>query len=181
MKIYTKTGDKGKTSLLTGIRVSKNHPAIEAYGTVDELIAFLGLVRDSIENQEVRDSMVSAQDNLMVCAAMLSAGDGGNNLNIPKLSDDAIVWLEKAIDRMEEELPVLKKFIIPGGNHTVSLIHVARTICRRAERRVISLSNVPEEIIMYLNRLSDYLFVLARHVSHRLGVREITWQPDLDK
>jgi len=181
MKIYTKTGDKGETSLLTGKRVSKDHPSIEAYGTVDELIAFTAMVRDLIDMQDIKNNLGTIQGDLMVCSAMLASENESNNYDIPKLSEKAIVWLEKEIDKMEAELPVLKRFIIPGGHPAVSMIHVARTVCRRAERRVSSLRGIPEMIIKYLNRLSDYLFVLSRYISHCLGVREITWQPNLDK
>ncbi len=184
MKIYTKTGDKGLTALLGGERVSKTHLRIEAYGTVDELVAMVGVIRDHIQIQAIIDDLVFIQDQLMVCASILATDDDHNETNTMKLSEEAIVWLEKNIDAMDDKLPPLKRFLLPGGHPAVSFTHLARTICRRAERRIISLSEsivIPGIIIQYFNRLSDYLFVLSRYISHELKVREITWQPKLDK
>ena len=183
MKIYTRTGDTGTTSLIGGKRVSKNHKRIEAYGTLDELIAYIGLVRDHLSNQKIMEDLIAVQDQLMICAAILAADCDDCKVNIPKLAEKAIVWLEKRIDTMEGNLRPLTHFLIPGGHAAVTFTHVARTVCRRAERCVVSVSEtatVPGNIIRYLNRLSDYLFVLSRSVSMELKVEEITWQPQLD-
>lgn len=184
MKIYTKTGDKGTTSLIGGKRIAKNHIRIEAYGTVDELIAQTGVVRDHLENRSLQDDLVSVQDQLMICAAILATDNDSKTTKIPKLSEERIVWLEKRIDTMEAKLKPLNNFILPGGHPAVSFAHVARTICRRAERCIISLSvasEVPDTIIMYFNRLSDYFFVLARFISLEFKADEIHWEPRLDK
>ena len=180
MKIYTKTGDSGYTALLGGTRVMKNHKRIEAYGTVDELIASLGIVRDHLEGQKLIEDIIKIQDQLMVCSAILAAEPDAESINIPKLSEEVIVWLEDKIDEMENQLPPLKHFLFPGGHPAVSFTHFARTVCRRAERRIISLSEnemVPKEIIVFFNRLSDYLFVLSRFISNEFKAIEITWQP----
>jgi len=182
MKIYTKKGDKGSTSLIGGKRVPKNHQRIEAYGSVDELIAFIGVVRDYVGIKEIINDLVHLQDQLMVCAAILADDSIDSNASFVKLSDEAIVWLENKIDEMDAKLPLLKKFLLPGGHPAVSFAHVARTVCRRAERRIVTLSefvSVPEIILRYFNRLSDYLFVLSRFISHELKASEIRWQPRL--
>lgn len=183
MKIYTKTGDQGTTALIGGRRVRKNHQRIEAYGTVDELIAFLGLLRDHLNNEEIHSKILKIQDETMVCAAILAADCKNCDVKIPKLSASSIVWLETEIDKMELKLPKLTKFILPGGHPAVSFCHVARTICRRAERQVLGIEDieeVPAVLIRYLNRLSDYLFVLSRLLSVEYQAIEITWQPLLD-
>ncbi len=184
MKIYTKTGDKGSTELLRGKRVLKNHQRIEAYGIVDELIAFMGVVRDHIENQQLVKDIIFIQGQLMVCASILATDSDDNKLDVPKLSDTSVVWLEKKIDKMDELLPPLKRFLLPGGHPAVSFTHVARTICRRAERFTVTLSKtttVPNIIIKFFNRLSDYLFILSRYISREVKAGEITWQAKLDK
>jgi cob(I)alamin adenosyltransferase len=184
MKIYTKTGDKGVTSLIGGKRVKKNHIRIEAYGTVDELIAYIGVVRDSQHDQNITNDLVYIQDQLMTCAAILATDCDDCKETIPKLSDSAIVWLEKKVDRMEENLKPLNHFLLPGGHPAVSFAHVARTVCRRAERCALSLSEnfaVPEEILRFLNRLSDYLFVLSRFLSIEFQAIEIPWKTGLNK
>jgi cob(I)alamin adenosyltransferase len=178
MKIYTKTGDKGTTSLLGGKRVPKDHIRIETYGTVDELIAHLGVVRDHVKGKFLLEDLVRIQDNLMTCAAILATDPADTGKKDLKLSPDQIVWLEKKIDEMEENLEPLTHFILPGGHPVVSFVHVARTVCRRAERRIVSLSEtteVPEVILLYFNRLSDYLFVLSRQLLSNLGGSEIPW------
>lgn len=183
MKIYTKTGDKGITALIGGRRVRKNHQRIEAYGTVDELIAFLGLLRDHVNNTTLQLNIVKIQNDLMVCAAILATDCDNCDIKIPKLSENNIVWLETEIDSMEISLPKLSKFVLPGGHPAVSYCHVARTICRRAERNVLSIEEIekiPSEVIRFLNRLSDYLFVLSRILSIEYQAVEITWQPLLD-
>jgi cob(I)alamin adenosyltransferase len=183
MKIYTRKGDKGATSLIGGRRVLKSHIRINAYGTVDELIAFIGVVRDHINNNEIIDQLIQIQDQLMIGASILAADPDAGDVKIPKLSDESIVWLETSIDNMDSKLPTLSNFILPGGHPAVSFCHVARTICRRAERNVLSLSesdDVPDIIIRYLNRLSDYLFVLSRALSVEFKATEIPWLPRLD-
>lgn len=182
MKIYTKTGDKGSTSLIGGKRVPKNHIRIEAYGTVDELIAHIGLIRDYLQNKNMQQAFLDIQDQLMICAASLAADCEDCEENIPKLSEEGIVWLENQIDEMEEKLTPLKHFILPGGHPVVSHVHLARTVCRRAERRIISLAEerpVSDIILQYFNRLSDYLFVFARYISQELGAIEIPWKTRL--
>jgi cob(I)alamin adenosyltransferase len=184
MKIYTKTGDKGMTSLIGGKRVRKNHCRIEANGTVDELIAFLGVVRDMQGRDEILQDIVFIQDKLMVCAAILATDCDDCEAGIPNLSADDIVWIEKRIDQMEKDLKPLKKFLLPGGHPAVSFAHVARTVCRRAERSVLSLSEsskIPDEILQFLNRLSDYLFVLSRVLSAEYQAVEIPWNTRLNK
>jgi cob(I)alamin adenosyltransferase len=183
MKIYTKTGDKGITALIGGKRVPKNDLRIEAYGTIDELIAYVGLVRDHVSNKEMGNNLIKIQDDLMICAAILATDCEDCEIKIPKLYDESILWLESEIDQMDANLPLLKNFILPGGHPSVSFCNVARTVCRRAERIVLSLSgsaSVPEVIIRYLNRLSDYLFVLTRQLSSDNQVIEIRWQPRLE-
>lgn len=180
MKIYTKKGDTGLTSLIGGKLVPKNHQRIEAYGNVDELIAYIGVVRDHLERKDIVEYLITIQDQLMICAAILAEENGDNPVQTVKLSDEAIVWLEKKIDEMDAVLPPLKNFILPGGHPAVSFAHVARTVCRRTERQIVSLKElvqVPDIIIRYLNRLSDYLFVLSRFISANYKASEIRWQP----
>jgi cob(I)alamin adenosyltransferase len=182
MKIYTKTGDKGETSLIGGKRVSKGHPRIEAYGTVDELISFIGLLRDQMKEKKIHDTLLYIQDCLMVCAAILAADCEDCNVKIPVLSEENILNLEKEIDKIESNLSPLHSFILPGGHQAVSICHVARAVCRRAERMTIKMSikyTVPEVVIEYLNRLSDYLFVLSRKLSVDFKAVEHIWSPKL--
>jgi cob(I)alamin adenosyltransferase len=184
MKIYTRTGDQGMTSLIGGKRIQKNHVRIEAYGTVDELIAYIGVVRDMQKNPEITTDLIRIQDYLMIVAAILATDCDDCNLKIPKLSEEAIVWLEENIDTMEEKLKPLKEFILPGGHPAVSFAHVSRTVCRRAERCVLTLSassTVPDIILHFLNRLSDYLFVLSRFLSIEYQSIEIHWNTRLYK
>ncbi len=183
MKIYTKTGDNGTTSLIGGKRVPKNDIRIIAYGTIDELIAFTGLLRDQIPSEGLKKNLIRIQGELMVCAAQLAADCENCNVKIPKLSEESIVWLETEIDSMEEKIPALKNFILPGGNATVSFCHIARTVCRRAEREAYNLSSintVSDIVLKYLNRLSDYYFVLSRRLAIENQVIEIQWKPLLD-
>jgi cob(I)alamin adenosyltransferase len=182
MKIYTKTGDEGFTSLIGGKRVEKHNQRIEAYGTIDELISFTGLVRDSIDNESIISILVKIQDNLMTCASILASDCDDCKLRIPELKDEAILFLEKEIDEMDKKLPPLKSFILPGGHLTVSYCHVARSICRRTEREVIRVTenhHVPANVIKYINRLSDYFFILARFLSIKFNAVEIPWKPIL--
>lgn len=180
MKIYTKTGDKGSTSLLGGTRVSKNHIRINAYGTVDELNAFIGLLCDQEVNRQRSGELKHIQERLFTVGSSLAAEKEIQMSFKPDIRDSDIAFLEKSMDEMNTRLPELRNFILPGGHPAVSLCHVARTVCRRAERAVIELSEkegCDEQIIIYLNRLSDYFFVLARMMSHELGVDEVKWQP----
>lgn len=182
MKIYTKTGDKGQTSLIGGKRVSKSHSRIEAYGTVDELISYIGLLRDSVKDEGVKKNMIRVQDHLMICSAVLAADLEGNPVKIPEITGEDIAFLEKGIDEMEKSLEPLYSFVLPGGHVLVSFCHIARTVCRRAERCIIRLSeefSVPEPVIKYMNRLSDYLFVLSRKLSKDNQGEEIPWIPRL--
>lgn len=181
MKIYTKTGDKGQTSLIGGKRVPKYHTRIEAYGTVDELISYVGLLRDQEQiAADSREFLIWIQDRLMTCASILAADCDDCQVKIPHLHSDDIKKVELEIDKMELELEPLKSFILPGGSQMVSLCHVCRTICRRSERIIIKLSEetiVPEEVIKYLNRLSDYLFVLSRYLAKKSKIEQISWHP----
>ncbi len=177
-KIYTKTGDKGETGLFGGRRLPKNHLRIEAYGTVDELNAFIGLVSDHIEDDQLDAALKSIQDLLFVIGSNL-ASDPDKEMAVPDVKEADIEVLEAAIDQMEQSLPALKHFILPGGHVAVSHAHVARCVCRRAERLVVALASeelVLDIIIRYLNRLSDYLFVVARKIGHDLGVPERKWE-----
>ncbi|WP_200976081.1 cob(I)yrinic acid a,c-diamide adenosyltransferase [Echinicola sp. 20G] len=179
MKLYTKGGDKGETSLLGGIRVSKANLRIEAYGTVDELNAYIGLLRDHAKEQSRVNFLKDIQDRLFTIGAELATSPSAKNVKKPDILESDIYGLEKEIDLMDEALSPLKNFILPGGHPQVSYSHIARTVCRRAERRVIELNDqepVEELIIKYLNRLSDYLFVLGRMISKELEVGEITWE-----
>jgi cob(I)alamin adenosyltransferase len=180
MKIYTKTGDKGETGLFGGKRVSKDDLRIEAYGTTDELNAFIGQLIAYLENRNSVGLLLQIQNDIFAMGSMLSM-PADQNFDIPTISDDHILRLENAIDNMEASLEPLKNFILPSGHLAVSTCHVCRTISRRAERRVVSLENV--EVIdpvikKYLNRLSDYFFVLSRYIAHEFGVRETIWKPN---
>ncbi len=180
MKIYTKTGDKGTTSLIGGTRVPKYHERIEAYGTVDELIAYIGLIRDQKIEEAIKNNLIEIQDRLMTCASILATDCDNCDVKIPELYDSDIEFLEKAIDKMEQQLPPLRSFILPGGHTTVSFCHIARNVCRRAERFAIKVSDQyknSEMVIQYLNRLSDFLFVLSRKLSLDLYAEEIPWKP----
>jgi cob(I)alamin adenosyltransferase len=178
MKIYTLTGDDGTTSLSGGRRVPKHSIRVEAYGSVDELIAWIGLLRDHKENQKRKELLVYVQDQLMRCASAL-AWDSKNSDSRMILPDtDCLSVLEKEIDLMEESLPKLNNFILPGGNLLVSYCHIARCVCRRAERAISRLNKTeksPEIVNKFLNRLSDFLFVLSRKIALELDIEEIKW------
>lgn len=182
-KIYTKTGDKGVTSLIGGTKVPKSHLRIEAYGTVDELNSYIGLVKDLLHEQyKTANLLQEVQDRLFTIGSALACDPEKEvKLKIPDLFEKDITLLEESIDQMNEELEPMKYFILPGGHPTISHIHIARCICRRAERNVVALSLNSEEIsaivLQYLNRLSDYLFVLARFMGQVLGVQDIPWKP----
>jgi cob(I)alamin adenosyltransferase len=180
MKIYTKTGDQGTTALFGGKRVSKADLRIDTYGTVDELNSWIGFVRDQDVNQKRKDVLVQIQNDLFVIGSILATEPGNEKVKIPSLSDEDITFLEKQIDAMDAELPPMKFFILPGGHVSISTGHVARTVCRRAERLVIALHEsepVNTMVIRYLNRLSDYLFMLCRKMALELGVDETPWKP----
>ncbi|NHE59914.1 cob(I)yrinic acid a,c-diamide adenosyltransferase [Cyclobacterium plantarum] len=180
MKIYTKTGDRGETSLLGGTRVNKSHLRIDAYGTIDELNAHLGLLRDQEANEKRKDELYFIQDRLFVIGALLASDPEKAQVRKPEFTAKDIAFLENKIDAMEAELPVLRNFIIPGGHPVVSIAHIARTVCRRAERCVVLLmeaSTVEALVLEFINRLSDYFFVLSRQLAVELNVSEITWKP----
>lgn len=179
-KIYTKTGDKGTTALIGGTRVPKNDDRIEAYGTVDELNSWIGLVRDQDIAEYYQKMLLEIQDRLFTLESLLAQGPDSESNKLPKLREEDIGLLETEIDKMNKDLPGLTTFILPGGHTTVSYCHLARTVCRRAERLVIGLSEkytVEPLNIMYLNRLSDYLFVLSRKLTLNLGAVESHWNP----
>ena len=182
MKIYTKTGDKGKTSLIGGTKVFKSDLRIEAYGTVDELNSFIGLCLDHLKSLHIESVLAEVQDRLFTIGSALACDpEKETKLRIPDLHEDDVVLLEKEIDRMNEVLPLMKSFILSGGHVAVSSLHIARTVCRRAERCCVKMQKkekeIPSLIIKYLNRLSDYLFVLARFAANKVQVEEIPWKP----
>ncbi len=179
MKIYTKTGDKGDTGLFGGARVSKASLRVEAYGEIDELNSVLGLARSEHEDAELDALFARMQSALFDLGAELAtAPDSKAELGIPLVSDADVLMLENAIDKAEAELLPLKTFVLPGGTRAAACLHLGRTVCRRAERRLVSLSEVEPvrgECIRYLNRMSDTLFVLARLANHRAGVADVPW------
>jgi cob(I)alamin adenosyltransferase len=179
MKIYTKTGDSGKTSLLGGTKVFKNNPRIEAYGTVDELNSYIGLLSDFSNDDNAKNILKEIQDRLFTIGAELAC-DPDSKMPLPDLHESDIEYLEKEIDNMQDQLPVMKNFILPGGHPAVSFAHVARCVCRMAERCTVNLQEnsgaVDQLIIKYLNRLSDYLFVLARYLGMKNNAPEIIWK-----
>jgi cob(I)alamin adenosyltransferase len=180
MKIYTKTGDKGQTSLVGGTRVSKTELRIEAYGTVDELNSYVGLVRDQAVNDSRKDILKEIQDRLFTIGSILASEPEQTKKRIPDLHESDIELLEKEMDKMDESLEPMRFFILPGGHQSVSFGHLARTVCRRAERIVLRLageSEVNDLVVKYLNRLSDYLFVLCRMMIKDLNIEEISWKP----
>lgn len=181
MKIYTKTGDKGKTSLVGGTRISKGDLQIESYGTVDELNSWIGVLRDLPVNESRKDILKEIQDRLFTIGADLaSESEIVKQKKVPDLFDEDVEFLENTMDKMNEEIPPLRAFVLPGGDIAVSYAHVARTVCRRAERNIIRLNEVTEVnplIIQYLNRLSDYLFVVSRKITQELGTEEVAWKP----
>jgi cob(I)alamin adenosyltransferase len=180
MKIYTKTGDKGQTSLIGGVRVPKHHIRIEAYGTVDELNSHIGLIRDQPVAESYKTILKEIQDRLFTIGSSLASDPVKSKMKIPDLHQEDIDLLEREMDRMNETLPELKSFILPGGHPIVSYCHIARCVCRRAERLSVHLSEsspVEEKVMIYLNRLSDYLFVLSRALGHELHAEEYAWIP----
>lgn len=179
-KIYTKKGDKGETSLLGGQRVSKGHDRIEAYGTLDEFNAFLGVLLDAVDDAQLKDFLLNIQDRIFIIESIFAAATPDDMKGLPEIAERDIEDLEKAIDQMNETLPPLSSFILPSGHPLVSAAHVARTVCRRAERCMVRVTRKtpPEDLgIKYINRLSDYLFVLARKLSHDANAKENYWKP----
>ncbi len=180
-KIYTKTGDKGGTSLIGGVRVPKSHIRIESYGTVDELNSYIGMVSDMVGNNDIIGQLREIQDRLFTIGAELAtAPDKEVKMKLPDLHGSDITWLEECIDKMNEVLPEMRSFIVPGGNLASSTCHVARCVCRRAERICVAMAedkeHVPDLVIPYLNRLSDYLFVLCRYISHINNAPDMPWR-----
>jgi cob(I)alamin adenosyltransferase len=187
MKIYTKTGDTGTTALFGGTRVSKHHIRIESYGTVDELNSHIGLIRDQDMNSRYKEVLIEIQDRLFTVGAILATPpeketlkNGEKRLQNLGIIESDIEFLENEIDTMEESLPTMTHFVLPGGHPTVSYCHIARCVCRRAERLAVNLNDIEpidELVIIYINRLSDYLFVLARKLSQDLKADEVQWIP----
>jgi cob(I)alamin adenosyltransferase len=190
MKIYTKTGDKGTTALFGGTRVPKSHIRIDAYGTVDELNSYIGLVKDTYPNAHAKQLLNRIQDRLFTVGAILATDpekaklkNGKDRLTIPKITKEDIEQLETEMDNMNEALPPMTHFILPGGHPSVSNCHITRCVCRRAERLATALYNLEpfeDEVLQYLNRLSDYLFVLARQISKDVDAEEGKWIPQKD-
>jgi cob(I)alamin adenosyltransferase len=181
-KIYTKTGDKGTTSLIGGTKVPKSHLRIEAYGTVDELNSYIGLCKDLLSDKKAQEILLEVQDRLFTIGSSLACDPIKEpKMRIPDLKEADVVLLEKEMDRMNETVPPMKSFILPGGHTTLSHLHIARCVCRRAERCCVRLEleslEVEPMIIKYINRLSDYLFVLSRYAGHQMKVKEIPWKP----
>jgi cob(I)alamin adenosyltransferase len=180
MKVYTKTGDKGETSLFGGKRVKKYDVRIEAYGTSDELNSWIGLIRSENIAEDHQTILEEIQDRIFTLGAQLAADPDKPKLKMPHIEEGDIELLEKKIDEMDTALPVMTKFTLPGGNTVVSYCHVARCVCRRCERRVIELADTAEVdtlIVQYLNRLSDYLFVLGRKLAQETNAPEVYWEP----
>jgi len=183
-KIYTKTGDKGSTSLIGGVRVPKNHIRIESYGTVDELNSQIGMVNDLCAKAEISDWLREVQDRLFTLGSELAtAPEKDIRMKLPDLHDVDVTWLEDRIDFMNATLPEMRSFILPGGNTAASACHVARCICRRAERICVGMEmegeHIPALAIPYLNRLSDFLFVMARYITHLDGGQDLPWRARL--
>lgn len=180
MKIYTKKGDSGNTSLIGGTRVPKHHLRIESYGTVDELNSYIGLIRDQEIDSKIIEVLLEIQDRLFTLGSHLATDPGKSKMVLPELFDKDVEFLENEIDRMDNELEEMRSFVLPGGNTVVSYTHIARCVCRRAERIAVQLaeeSPVDEKIVTYLNRLSDYLFTLSRKLTKDLSAKEIPWVP----
>lgn len=185
LKIYTKTGDLGKTSLIGGTKVPKSHLRIESYGTVDELNSYIGLVGDLSDDEHTRLILKEIQDRLFTVGSSLACDPEKEPLmKIPDLKEADIVLLENEIDSMNAGLPPMKNFILPGGHPTISTTHIARCVCRRAERVCVNMKEhnlfVDPLVIKYINRLSDYLFVLCRYLGHLMRVAEIAWKPRIN-
>ncbi|WP_308706274.1 cob(I)yrinic acid a,c-diamide adenosyltransferase [Marinoscillum sp. MHG1-6] len=184
IKIYTKTGDKGQTSLLGGKKVAKSSIRIESYGNIDELNSFIGLLKDQPEVEaKIKQQFYWIQEHLFSIGSILASENGFSGFELPQIGETHIKQLEVWIDKYTTELPELKNFILPGGHQVVSLCHVCRTVCRRAERSITQLHSeepVDEHIIPFINRLSDYFFVMSRKMSQILQIAEVPWKPQLD-
>ncbi|MEN8118901.1 MAG: cob(I)yrinic acid a,c-diamide adenosyltransferase [Bacteroidota bacterium] len=181
MKIYTKTGDKGQTSLLSGERVSKYNIRIEAYGTIDELNSFVGLLRSGELNKDDAIFLFKIQNKLFNIGSKLAMGKKKSSFKLPELKEEDIVLLEKEMDKIDAVTPKLKSFVLPGGSSSVAYSHVCRSICRRAERLIVKLADEVEidtNIIKYVNRLSDYFFLLSRKIAFDFNVDEVIWDPE---
>lgn len=183
LKVYTKTGDKGTTALIGGTRVAKDHIRIEAYGTVDELNSFVGVLNDQLDDSDIKTWLFDIQNRLFDLGALLATDPNKDiKMQLPDIEEQHIAGLEQKIDQMEEALPPLKHFILPGGHPAASAAHVCRSVCRRAERNAIHLQNQNEPVnelaIKYLNRLSDFFFVLSRFIIQNQGGIEVQWRPN---
>lgn len=180
MKIYTKTGDTGQTSLIGGTRIPKHHQRIEAYGTVDELNSWIGLIGDECGEENLKVFLRTVQHHLFDVGSNLAADPVKNKMKLPEIVESDVVAIEEWIDNMNKALPELKNFILPGGCVQVSHIHIARCVCRRAERNMTALHEmqaIDETLIRFMNRLSDFLFVMARYTAQQLQAPEIKWEP----
>ena len=181
MKIYTKKGDKGKTQLLGGTIVEKNNLKLDSYGSIDELNAFVGNIYDQKISKKHKEILFKVQNHLFNIGSSIAFDKVNHHLTPPNISEENIKMLEKAIDSLDDDLPPLKNFILPSGHYLVSKCHIARTVCRRAERNLVSLKKIESIDLLhmqYLNRLSDYLFVLARTLLIENNAKEIEWQKD---
>jgi len=181
-EIYTKGGDKGNTSLIGGRRVPKYHSRIEAYGTVDELMAHTAMLRDLLEDNEVRDDLLTILDIQMATASVLAADVDFSPVEFPIVGEEQVQFLERRIDEMDAKLEPLTAFLIPGGHPAISQAHIARTVCRRTERCILKLGqevNIQEDVLRFYNRLSDYFFVLSRNIAALTGVRQQPWKSGL--
>ncbi len=180
MKVYTKKGDTGTTQLIGGTRVSKGSIRLESYGTIDELNSHIGLIRDQNINEKYKNQLIEIQDRLFTIGSSLASDPEKSKMKIPDLLESDVLFLENSIDEMDSELPEMKFFVLPGGHTTVSYCHIARCVCRRGERIIVSLQEqeyVSEMVFKYVNRLSDYLFVLSRKLSQDLNANEQPWKP----
>ena len=185
MKIYTKKGDQGTTQLIGGTKVSKHDDRLEAYGTVDELNSYVGLLRDQAIEDHHKKILLEIQDRLFTIGSTLASDPKKSKMKIPELKETDVLLLENEMDKMNERLPEMKSFVLPGGHTTVSFCHITRCVCRRAERHAVRLAKSDEgevdpQVIKYLNRLSDYFFVLSRQLSATLKAEEIPWKPRID-
>ena len=180
MKVYTKKGDQGSTQLIGGTRVPKSSLRIEAYGTVDELNSYVGLLRDQSISDRLTEQLLEIQDRLFTLGSLLAADPENSKMKLPSLNTDDTVALEKWIDAMDENLEPMRQFILPGGHTTVSFCHITRCVCRRVERIIVDLNEqneVDKEILSYMNRLSDYFFTLGRQLAKDLDATEHPWNP----
>jgi cob(I)alamin adenosyltransferase len=180
-KIYTKTGDLGKTSLIGGTRVPKSHLRIESYGTVDELNSFIGFLDDQLTDVRSKNILKEVQDRLFTIGSSLACDpDKEPKMKLPDLKEEDILLLESEIDEMNKALPPMKSFVLPGGSMAISSAHIARCVCRRAERNCVNMHEhemfIDPLVVKYLNRLSDHLFVLARYIAHQTGIKETEWK-----